>query len=558
MAAGARPARHQRHASRIAASRAPIQQYEERDKATVAYVKQVFYGDTHILANKGDSRDAEGSIDSRLLRELLPPLTSNSDLDLQLYAIIAAILSQFVQSWYNKITPDSAFVLEVVNVISHCTQGLEERFEQIDLETLLLDELPSLLDAHLEAVQVAQRTTSHRDLPEDDRRTSTSRIYHALRPHNALSPYPGNEDAEIEQRDHEVAWSQTLVNAILPLLLPPNDLANPCLSALVSEIFSELILRNAVLGKLSEPWLLWDATTKLLKQFRPTTVLPPLADETSRTTSRLDQYGLLSSAEAAAKRAVPEVTQHSLFDSCVVMFWSILQYAVMIWSFLRALTVALLNARALPSVPEPKTNMYEISADKLEVRVGPSGIHPSADSDTQKRGAKRPIVGMAVWSCVERLTLLHQRMPWLTGCVSLLKWLSIYGPGSICGRDSAIDRLLSHRLRLSLNTALALQTLRSIRAAAFPDNALALGRPPPSNDEIVTIKQDCSKAILEALPEVVARTYFATSDKEKMQREVEGMLEVFGTGYVNKHLIVGVLELVIVRLFPELAVEDLG
>jgi hypothetical protein len=34
------------------------------------------------------------------------------------------------------------------------------------------------------------------------------------------------------------------------------------------------------------------------------------------------------------------------------------------------------------------------------------------------------------------------------------------------------------------------------------------------------------------------------------------MLEVFGDAYLNKHLIIGVVDLVVVRLFPELAAEQ--
>jgi hypothetical protein len=84
--------------------------------------------------------------------ELLPPLTSRNDVDLQLYALIAIILREYVQKWYNKITPDETFVAETVQIIAHCTRALEQRLRKVDLESLLFDEIPDLVDKHVNSV----------------------------------------------------------------------------------------------------------------------------------------------------------------------------------------------------------------------------------------------------------------------------------------------------------------------------------------------------------------------------------------------------------------------
>lgn len=83
------------------------------------------------------------------IEDLLPPLTSRNDVDLQLYALIAIILREFVQNWYAKITPDETFVAEIVQIIAHITRALEQRLRKVDLESLLFDELPELLDKHV-------------------------------------------------------------------------------------------------------------------------------------------------------------------------------------------------------------------------------------------------------------------------------------------------------------------------------------------------------------------------------------------------------------------------
>ena len=95
------------------------------------------------LGDKGRSTPAP-------IHEILPPLTSSNEVDLQLYALIAIIIREFVQTWYGKITPDQVFVEEVVKIIAHCTRALEQRLRNVDLESLLFDELPELLEVHVQ------------------------------------------------------------------------------------------------------------------------------------------------------------------------------------------------------------------------------------------------------------------------------------------------------------------------------------------------------------------------------------------------------------------------
>ena len=90
--------------------------------------------------------------------ELLPPLTSSNEVDLQLYALISIIIREFVQTWYNKITPDQTFVEEVIKIIAHCTRALEQRLRNVDLESLVFDELPELLDVHIKGETNHNRT----------------------------------------------------------------------------------------------------------------------------------------------------------------------------------------------------------------------------------------------------------------------------------------------------------------------------------------------------------------------------------------------------------------
>lgn len=106
------------------------------DKATAAFIRR-----TLCPQQPGDK--------GRPIEELLPPLTSRNDVDLQLYAFLAIVLKEFVQAWYGKITPDESFVAEIVQIVAHCTRALEQRLRKVDLESLLFDEIPDLLDRHI-------------------------------------------------------------------------------------------------------------------------------------------------------------------------------------------------------------------------------------------------------------------------------------------------------------------------------------------------------------------------------------------------------------------------
>lgn len=63
---------------------------------------------------------------------MLPALTSSTNVDLELYALLAVIFRDFVHKWYAQITSDVAFVDEVVTVVAHVTRALEERLRKVD------------------------------------------------------------------------------------------------------------------------------------------------------------------------------------------------------------------------------------------------------------------------------------------------------------------------------------------------------------------------------------------------------------------------------------------
>ncbi|TQS32233.1 hypothetical protein Golomagni_07458, partial [Golovinomyces magnicellulatus] len=216
------------------------------DRATTMFIRKVLCPQTL----KETNREAMTPIE-----EVLPPLTSRNDVDLQLYAFLAIILKEFVQNWYNKITPDDTFVAEIVHTIAHCTRALEQRLRKVDLESLLLDEVPDLLDRHVTAYRASRQPMTQSPVEMNPREA-----YHAMCPLPQLSPVPRDDmpSTKEEQLKNEAEYRQLLVQAILAILLPTEDLENPCLTSLVEQIFSELIIGNNIANKASQPWLLYE------------------------------------------------------------------------------------------------------------------------------------------------------------------------------------------------------------------------------------------------------------------------------------------------------------
>ena len=107
------------------------------------------------------------------------------------------------------------------------------------------------------------------------------------------------------------------------------------------------------------------------------------------------------------------------------------------------------------------------------------------------------------------------------------------------------------RIRV-LNPAFIPILLRTIRATLFPHNALGPPRKPPSAEEAKVIKRRCAATLLGMLPARVALGFFATDNAATQLRQVEELLDCLDDAYLNKHLIFSIVELLIVRLVPEL------
>ena len=121
---------------------------------------------------------------------------------------------------------------------------------------------------------------------------------------------------------------------------------------------------------------------------------------------------------------------------------------------------------------------------------------------------------------------------------------------------------MHHSIHTHLQPSQLLPTLlRTLRHTIFPNSTLPPPAPPaPSASETNDIKRTCALSVLSLIPTVVCKRFFGGEEKEDWIGEVENELEVWGDEYLNKHLGYAILELIVVRVLPELGeqrVEEL-
>ncbi|KAJ4391494.1 hypothetical protein N0V93_005111 [Gnomoniopsis smithogilvyi] len=502
--------------------------------------------------------------------ELLPPLTSRNDVDLQLYAIIAIVIRDFVQMWYTKITPDDAFVDEIVAIIAHCTRALEQRLRKVDIESLLFDELPDLFDRHVQAYRASRQPIVQPPIEVD-----ANVIYHSMCPLPYLSPIPKPEEpvTALEQAENEVAYRQLLVQGVLAVLLPTEDLENTCLTSLVGQILSELIVGGVVVKKASEPWMIW-------------TGLTILADVMNR---RKDEArGLDSRRKRSNSRSTRGVSIPGLL-------WSLVHYIFAFITMTRIIISTVARSRSLP--PRDQVLLAKNDASHYEDGFGPTGTSPEHSPQSASR---TPILAFGIWTTISNLLETDRRMPWLLGSLSMIQWLAIAGPGAVAGFNGLVDRLLSDSIhRYILDPAMLPTALRNLRGALFPNNAMGTQTlfPPESDEELRVLRRKCARAIWSLCPRSIGRLYFSgsgiswlaarfanpdlvpstiesqrsgpTTDNGGDGPEVDpdaailtvietDILDVFSDPYCNKHLMYSALELVLVRLMPELGEQGIA
>lgn len=251
--------------------------------------------------------------------------------------------------------------------------------------------------------------------------TDPREIYHCMWPLPALSPVPQPDapSAIAEQAENEAAYRQLLVQGVLALLLPTEDLENDCLAALVGQIFSELIIGNVVANRVAEPWLIWECLIILSSVIR-----------------RRRDSSAQSSAGTAETSPNIEPTSATKSFSMHGLFLTLLQWCFLAATFVRVAVTTIVSSSSIP----PRTR-YGRDADRVtRQKTGSLATDPGGLLDTRSEPVKVPVLAFRIWPAISNLIEMDLRMPWLNGTLSFVQWIAMTGPGRVADADGVLDR----------------------------------------------------------------------------------------------------------------------
>ena len=243
-------------------------------------------------------------------------------------------------------------------------------------------------------------------------------VYHSLCPLPHLAPVPRSDDpfTASDQRENEALYRQLLVQGVLAILLPTEDLENPCLTALVGQIFSEMIIGNVIANKAFQSWLLYEGICIMARV--------------------IHEKRAAKAAETIAPRSEPLDINIPVKGrrgwSARAIFLSMIQLGILLAGSIRFIVLTLAMTSSLP----PRMTTVD---DKGVVTGHGTPEKPSSKSGTASF-VKAPVLTFRFWTCIGNLIEMSSRMPWLDGFLSLLQLGVVNGPGQIAGLNGPVDR----------------------------------------------------------------------------------------------------------------------
>lgn len=202
------------------------------------------------------------------------------------------------------------------------------------------------------------------------------------------------------------------MEGVLSILLPTEDLENPCLTGLVSQILSELIIGNLFINKASQPWLLLESICIVSRV---------LGEKKTQAKQRI-----VSRSHQQNTPASQNTTTWSIQGILFTMF----QLGILIFSSIQVLIKTIVMSSSLPS----RFTTHIVS------KVGVGSVSSDDEATDVTSDDKVAVLDFKLWTCIGNLIDLSSRMPWLSGFLSLLQHQAIHGPGRVAQLDTRIDR----------------------------------------------------------------------------------------------------------------------
>lgn len=260
--------------------------------------------------------------------------------------------------------------------------------------------------------------------------------YHALVTHPGLSPFPDADHPETreKQAQNEAVYRQLLVQGVLAAFLPIEDLQNPCLRTLVTDVIADLILGEAISTKACQPGFIYETLIRVVGEIKARVEPRALGKEVrQKSRSRLEESGLLSSKEQSwASNSSPSDQSRSPKPT---LFWQLLQYLYLFLLYARFIAIGLYRARSLPP---PSPSSIRTSSPPIAKPVAPPSRPLQLASNLSL--SPQPILEYRVFSLIATLFDLSARMPWLAGLLSLSRHAALHGYSAEQATNQTFDK----------------------------------------------------------------------------------------------------------------------
>lgn len=228
-----------------------------------------------------------------------------------------------------------------------------------------------------------------------------------------------------QQEQNERAYRQLLVQGSLAILLPTEDLQNGPLRVLVGDIIADLLVGQALAGKVCEGWFLHDAIFKVTALLRDKVQSKPTDGELrDNAKNRLEKFGLLASESKAQHYHSSTKDQSKI----VTFFWRTMQYGYLMYLFLRYVLGKLRRTPERQQIARTSNPSPVLSED---------GKMQPPSSDEQH---PRPVLAFGIYNMISTLLNLADRMPWVASTLVFLQHVLLVGAGRVGETNSVLDR----------------------------------------------------------------------------------------------------------------------
>ncbi|KAI8581212.1 hypothetical protein K450DRAFT_270399 [Umbelopsis ramanniana AG] len=512
-----------------------------------------------------EARNRSGLIDAP------PRITQSAKIDQELYTYLALIVRDFIQPWYLAITLDNGLPSEVTRIVTHCCREIELRCQKIDVVELILKSFPTLLTQHyLDYHQAVDKLHLNHG---GGSATELESLFHGLQPHFAI--------------EHEKEYVKQLSDHLLKSLLPKDEYDSDCVRYLVRDILNMVL--TIIIARLSDPWTINTIVSKLLSHYderllklqAPGEIWAPIQSDqpkedteskpisTTGGSTSIDPTGIVTSLQETQKTTLsPQLRHrhiHSRQNSDVQK-----QELTASPSPRRFTPLSTLEeqgdelAQATLPQPEKPPRRYSMRFISLQVILAPlqNMWFYIISLLTLSQERYQHVVRQRKKSRHVRLEDPVLRFTEVAFCVEdrpvvLWAWrmvgMFIWPIARILGGGVFTDKFLEQSVYHLLSEQRLVYYMQIGRETLWPGGKFVTAGTLPTEEEQNALRIQAERKLVLAIPDIVERVLFETSDINVHQQCMSQALAPLQNPYINKHLVFYMVDLIVSTVFPELA-----